>query len=153
MTEQFGFDQFGRHRRAIQRDERRIVPRRFFMNRTRTSSFLCPSPEDAHAGLASGDALDLSEKLFIAGPEPTSSRFPVPLQFAVFIFQPRQPQRIFNGNEQFVSGKRLLQKIQRAKFRRLTAISILACPEMSTIGVFTPPALSSSRRSSPLCRA
>ena len=38
-------------------------------------------------------------------------------QLAVFVFEPRQPQRIFHRHEQFLGGKRLFQKIKRAQLR------------------------------------
>src|SRR5689334_10308996 len=38
-------------------------------------------------------------------------------QLAVFIFEPRQPKRVFDRDEQFVRGERLFEKIERAQLR------------------------------------
>src|SRR5207302_471682 len=119
VAEKFGLDQFRGDGRTIERDEGMLAPRRFLVNRARDEFFSRSGfAENADARFAGGHALDLRQQLFHGGTG--ADQFVLaktPAQFAVFVFEPRQAQSVFHGDEQLVGGERLFQKIERPEFR------------------------------------
>jgi len=60
VTEQFGLDELRRNRRAIKRDERPLVPLRFFVNGPRHEFFSRTRfAENAHSRLAARYSINL----------------------------------------------------------------------------------------------
>ncbi len=120
VPKQLRLDQFRRHRRAVQRHKRIFAPRRFLMNRARHQLLARPGfAQNAHTCFACRHAFNLRQQPRHGGSRSNQLVLAQPLaQFAIFIFQPRQSQRVFHRNQQFVRGKRLLKKIQRSQLRR-----------------------------------
>ena len=104
VPEELGFDEFGRHRGTVQRDERRVLPERTFVNRP-CYQFLPGAglSENAHSRFARCHAVNLRLELFhcraVADQRVLAEPF---LQFAIFGFEARQPQRIFDRDEQLI---------------------------------------------------
>lgn len=119
VAEKLGLNQLRGNRRAIQRDERMLVARRLFVNGARDQFFpRAGLAQDANARFAGRDPLDLRQQLFHGGTGADQFVFAEALaQLAVFVFQARQAQCIFDGDQQLVGRERLLQKVQRAKPR------------------------------------
>ena len=91
--------------------------RRLFVNGARDKFFPgARLAQDANARFAGRDARDLRQQLFHGRTRADQFVFSEALaQLAVFVFQARQAQSIFDGNEQLVGRERLLQKVERAK--------------------------------------
>src|SRR6266851_390578 len=117
VAKELRLNQFRWHRRAIQGDKGMFLPRRFFVDGARDQFFACASfPEDADARLARRDALDLRKQFIHCLARTDQFMFSQAMtQLSVFIFEPRQSQRILHRHEQLIHGKRLLEKIKRAQ--------------------------------------
>ena len=65
MAEEFRFDEFRRHRRAIERNESIFTALRLLMNRSRDQLLAGPCfAQNANARFACGYAIDLRKQLF-----------------------------------------------------------------------------------------
>src|SRR6185312_15270018 len=72
-------------------------------------------PENADASIGNGDAIELRHDVLHGLACPDDFMFSQTLpELRVFRFQPLELQNIFNGEQKFVGGYRLLKKIQRA---------------------------------------
>src|SRR5436309_14274792 len=111
MAKKLRLDQFRWHRRAIQRNERVPLPRRFFMDGASDEFFARSGlAENANTGFARRDTVNLIEKLFHRRARTNEFVFAKALpQLAVFLFKPREPQRIVHGHQKFVRGKRYIK--------------------------------------------
>ena len=104
VPEELGFNEFGGHRSTVQRDERRVLPERTFVNRP-CYEFLPGAgfSENAHSRFACCNAVNLRLKLFhcraVADQRVLAEPF---LQFTIFSFEARQPQRVFDRNQQLI---------------------------------------------------
>ena len=140
VAEEFGFDQFGGNGGAVECDECVFAARRFFVDRAR-DQFLAGAgfAEDADAGFAGGDAIDLGEELghgragadkFVLAETVRSSRFSS---------SSRESLRAFSTVTSSLSVESGFSRKSSAPSRvALTAISMLAWPEIRTIGVCMP---------------
>jgi len=139
VSEELRLNQFRRHGRAIQRDERVFSPQAIFHgSRAPPAPFLCAvSPRNADARLARGDTIDLRNQLLHRRTRTDLARV-FPGDGAVRGFHLRaatKPQRIFHPFTSSLSVKGASPENRgRPAFVAFTAISIFACPEMSTTG-------------------
>ncbi len=106
MAEQFRFNQFARHRCAVQCDKGTILARTSLMQRA-GDQFLSRTglAEDAHACLAGSDAVDLRHHTAhsLAGMHNLVLADALP-QFAILGLQPFQLEDIVDGEQQLVGG-------------------------------------------------
>ncbi len=119
VPEQLGFDQFRRHRRAVQRNERAIAALAFLMQRAR-DQLLAGSgfAQNRHASFARRHALHLRHDALHHRRFPDQFLLACALaQALVLVFQTRQLHRVLDGDQQLFGGERLLQKIHRAQTR------------------------------------
>ena len=117
MAEQLGFDQLGRNRRAVERDERARRARAVLVQRAR-DQFLARAglAQDAHAGFAGRHALHLRHHAphRVAGPNDVVLAHAL-AQLPVLLFQARQLRDVRQRQQQLIGRERLLEKIRRAQ--------------------------------------
>lgn len=121
VAEQLRFDEFGGNGGAIKGDESVFVTRGFFVNGA-GHEFLAGAcfAKDADAGFAGGNALDLREEFFHGGAGADEFVLAEPVsEFAVFVFEAGEAQRVFDGDQQLIGGERLFEEIESAKARGL----------------------------------
>ena len=117
VPEELGFHQFGGNRRAIQRNEGTGAARTFFVQSAGDQLFAGSGfAANADAGFAGGDLLHLGHDFFHRGTGPddvmAAQAF---FQVAIFLFEMFQAQDVFDGQQQFIGGDRLLQEIAGAE--------------------------------------
>ena len=117
VAKEFGLDQFGGNCRAIESDEGVFVARRFFVNGASDQFFSGAGfTEDADASFACGDAVDLREELLHGGAGADEFVLAEAMaEFAVFVLKARKAECVFDGDEKFVGGERLFEKIESAE--------------------------------------
>ncbi len=88
------------------------------MDRARHQLLAGPGlPENANARLAGGHTIDFAQQFLHRCAVAYQLMLAQPVaQLLIFRFEPRQAQRIFDGQQQLVSGQRFFEKIQRAQF-------------------------------------
>ena len=92
-----------------------------------------------------------SNNFFIAGPEPTSSCLPRRCRNSRFSSSSRESRSALSTVTKSLSVESgFSRKSSAPSLVAFTAISMFACPEMSTIGVFSPAFFKSSSSSRPL---
>ena len=117
VAEEFRFDQFRGNGGAVEGDEGVFAARRFFVDGA-GHEFLAGAgfAEDADASFAGGNALDLREEFCHGGAG--ADKFVLAeavAEFAIFVLEAREAQRVFDGDEQLIGGERLFQEIERAE--------------------------------------
>ena len=119
MSEQFGFDQFSRHRCAIKSHKRTSAARAFLVNGAR-DEFLARArlSLNGDAGFTRGDAFHLRQQTLHQRPGPDDFMLSeAAAQIPIFVFQMPQPQNVFDGDKKLFRGERFLQKIDCAEPR------------------------------------
>src|SRR5579871_4574289 len=119
MTEEFALDQLSWHCGAVERHEGSAGTMALFMQRAR-DKFLTRAglAVNADAGFAGRNALDAGHGTThcLTGEDERMLADPR-AQIAVFCFEARNLERIFNRDEQFFCRERFLKKVQRAETR------------------------------------
>ena len=117
VAEEFGFDEFGGNGGAIEGDEGVFVARRFFVDGA-GDEFLAGAgfAEDADAGFAGGDAIDLREEFRHGGAGADEFVLAEAVaEFAVFVLEAGEFESIFDGEEKLIGGERLFEEIESAE--------------------------------------
>ena len=119
MAEQFGFDQLGRNRGAIQSDEGSARARTALMQRARHQFFSRAGlAENADARFAGGHAVDLRHHAAHGFAFPDDFVFAeTAFQIAVLALEAAELQRVFHGEQQFFGGDWFFQKVECAQAR------------------------------------
>jgi hypothetical protein len=117
VPEELGLDQFCGDSRAIESDEGAFVARGFLVNGARDQFFSGAGfAEDADAGFAGGDAVNLREELLHGGAGADEFVFTETMaEFTIFVFEAGEAEGVFYGDEKFVGGERLFEKIESAE--------------------------------------
>jgi len=117
---------FRGHGRTIQSDERCSRRGDFSWIARATSSLPVPVSPRMQTRVSLAATRSSAQVTSYAGPEPRVRVSPALAQLAVLIFEPRQPQRIFNRHKQFSVESGFSKKSSAPSFVAFTAISIFA---------------------------